>query len=276
MPASLDEVDTLIAKFGLLERDLRLTTGDDETARAHRAGRRHRALPHVQRHPRAAGARAGRRALAGGRRRGAVGGRLDALPALADRQPDGRAPQHRRQHAPVSDPAARAVAPHQAPRAADLEHGTGSADGPAHAGARRAARARAGGRAAVARAGRSAATRSRASSRACRSASGCPRPTSPRGARPTRSSTPPRWPSSTPTPATRPSRSSPGSARSPAATTSPRCTRSSTTRRPTRSSTPPVPSLRWRHVVAAVQAAAISHGRIQDVYEHAADVMQFA
>jgi len=36
------------------------------------------------------------------------------------------------------------------------------------------------------------------------------------------------------------------------------------------------PSLRWRHAVAAVQAAAISHGRIQDVYEHAADVMQFA
>ncbi len=66
------------------------------------------------------------------------------------------------------------------------------------------------------------------------------------------------------------------SARSPAATTSPRCTRSSTTRPPTRSSTPPVPSLRWRHAVAAVQAAAISHGRIQDVYEHAADVMQFA
>src|SRR6266404_613780 len=29
------------------------------------------------------------------------------------------------------------------------------------------------------------------------------------------------------------------------------------------------PSLRWRHLVAAVQAAAISHGRIQDVYEHA-------
>jgi hypothetical protein len=35
------------------------------------------------------------------------------------------------------------------------------------------------------------------------------------------------------------------------------------------------PSLRWRHLVAAVQAAAISHGRIQDVYEHAAEVMQF-
>jgi hypothetical protein len=35
------------------------------------------------------------------------------------------------------------------------------------------------------------------------------------------------------------------------------------------------PSLRWRHLVAAVQAAAISHGRIQDVYEHAADVMEF-
>jgi hypothetical protein len=35
------------------------------------------------------------------------------------------------------------------------------------------------------------------------------------------------------------------------------------------------PSLRWRHLVAAVQAAAISHGRIQDVYEHAAEVMAF-
>jgi len=35
------------------------------------------------------------------------------------------------------------------------------------------------------------------------------------------------------------------------------------------------PSLRWRHLVAAVQAAAISHGRIQDVYEHAAEVMDF-
>jgi hypothetical protein len=35
------------------------------------------------------------------------------------------------------------------------------------------------------------------------------------------------------------------------------------------------PSLRWRHLVAAVQAAAISHGRIQDVYAHAAEVMEF-
>ena len=35
------------------------------------------------------------------------------------------------------------------------------------------------------------------------------------------------------------------------------------------------PSLRWRHLVAAVQAAAISHGRIQDVYEHAGEVMHF-
>ena len=36
------------------------------------------------------------------------------------------------------------------------------------------------------------------------------------------------------------------------------------------------PSLRWRHLVAAVQAAAISHGRIQDVLTSTADVMQFA
>ena len=35
------------------------------------------------------------------------------------------------------------------------------------------------------------------------------------------------------------------------------------------------PSLRWQHLVAAVQAAAISHGRIQDIYEHAAEVMHF-
>jgi len=35
------------------------------------------------------------------------------------------------------------------------------------------------------------------------------------------------------------------------------------------------PSLRWRHLVAAVQACAISHGRIQDVFDHAAEVMHF-
>ena len=115
---------TLIAKFGLLERDLRLSTGRRRDGRPHRAGRRDRALPSVHRRPRAAGARARRRAVAGRRRRGALGGGLDALPALADRQPDGRAPEHRRQHAPVPDPPAGALAPHQAPGAADLEHGT--------------------------------------------------------------------------------------------------------------------------------------------------------
>jgi hypothetical protein len=35
------------------------------------------------------------------------------------------------------------------------------------------------------------------------------------------------------------------------------------------------PSLRGRHLVAAVQASAISHGRIQDVFDHAAEVMHF-
>ncbi len=38
---------------------------------------------------------------------------------------------------------------------------------------------------------------------------------------------------------------------------------------------PLVQFVRWRHLVAAVQAAAISHGRIQDVYEHAGEVMHF-
>lgn len=33
------------------------------------------------------------------------------------------------------------------------------------------------------------------------------------------------------------------------------------------------PALRWRHLVSAVQAAAISHGRIQEVYEDAAEVL---
>jgi hypothetical protein len=33
------------------------------------------------------------------------------------------------------------------------------------------------------------------------------------------------------------------------------------------------PSLRWWHLVSAVQAAAISHGRVQDVFEHAAELL---
>ena len=35
------------------------------------------------------------------------------------------------------------------------------------------------------------------------------------------------------------------------------------------------PSLRWHRLVAAVQAAAISHGRTQEVYEYAAGVLHF-
>ena len=35
------------------------------------------------------------------------------------------------------------------------------------------------------------------------------------------------------------------------------------------------PSLRWHHLVAAVQAAAISHGRTQEVYEYAAEMLHF-
>src|SRR5712691_4288764 len=35
------------------------------------------------------------------------------------------------------------------------------------------------------------------------------------------------------------------------------------------------PSLRWHHLVAAVQAAAISHGRTQEVYEYAAGMLHF-
>lgn len=35
------------------------------------------------------------------------------------------------------------------------------------------------------------------------------------------------------------------------------------------------PELRWKHLVSAVQAAAISHGRLQEVYEDAAEVIHF-
>src|SRR2546427_12605609 len=46
MPASLDDVDALIATFGLLEHDLRVATGDDEpaalTALADEIGRCHK------------------------------------------------------------------------------------------------------------------------------------------------------------------------------------------------------------------------------------------
>jgi hypothetical protein len=35
------------------------------------------------------------------------------------------------------------------------------------------------------------------------------------------------------------------------------------------------PSLRWKHLVSAVQAAAISHGRLQQVYDDAAEVIHF-
>jgi hypothetical protein len=35
------------------------------------------------------------------------------------------------------------------------------------------------------------------------------------------------------------------------------------------------PSLRWKHLVSAVQAAAISHGRLQEVYDNARGVIHF-
>ena len=35
------------------------------------------------------------------------------------------------------------------------------------------------------------------------------------------------------------------------------------------------PSLRWKHLVSAVQAAAISHGRLQEVYDNAREVIHF-
>ena len=35
------------------------------------------------------------------------------------------------------------------------------------------------------------------------------------------------------------------------------------------------PSLHWKHLVSAVQAAAISHGRLQEVYDNAREVIHF-
>ena len=204
-PATLADVDDLIRKHELLERDLRVLTGEDETAAvtalADEIGRAER----LRRDPGDAGARARRRRVARGGGRGALGGRLDALPPLADGQPDGRAHQYRRQHAAIPAAPARAVPPHQAAGAARLAHGTGGAHGAAHAGSGRPARARARRVPAVPHAGRAAGGDREPSSAASRSASGCPRAISPRGAPPTRSSRSPRWPSSTPISATRPS-----------------------------------------------------------------------
>src|SRR5438874_1457727 len=154
MPASLDDVDGLIAQFGLLERDLRFASGEDETASitalADAIGRcsKFSEVPGLL-------ARARRRPVAGGRRRGALRGRLDALLALADRQPDGRAHQHGRQHPALSAAAARAVAAHEAAGAPRVAHRTRGAHGPADAGPGRPARARARGGAAAAHTERS-------------------------------------------------------------------------------------------------------------------------
>ena len=68
---------------------------------------------------------AGRRAVAGRRRRGAVDRRRRPVPALADRQPDGRAPAHQRQPAALPDPARRLQHEEQAADPAAVAHRTG-------------------------------------------------------------------------------------------------------------------------------------------------------
>ena len=70
--------------------------------RHHRARGRDRALQRLERDSRDARAGSGRWHVARGGRREPLGRRLDAVPALADRQPDGRAHQHGRQYPAVS------------------------------------------------------------------------------------------------------------------------------------------------------------------------------
>ena len=101
------EVDGLIEEHGLLTRILRQRSGDDETAKIGELGEGHPRLQGLLGDPQADRAGAGRWAVAGRRRRGAVDRRRRTVPALADRQPDGRAPAHQRQPAALPDPARR-------------------------------------------------------------------------------------------------------------------------------------------------------------------------
>ena len=273
-PATLADVDELIRKHELLERDLRAQTGEDETAAitalADEIGRCQRPGGDS----RDARAGLGRRRVARGRRREPLGGRLDAVPALADGQPDGCAHQYGRQYPAVPAAPARALAAHQAAGAAGLAHGAGSADGSADAGTGAPARAGARGVAAVPHAGR-----------ADRRDRELHRP--PAGRRAVARGNLATWRSTDEVKqvaALAQQYADLGYAPESLITAMGKiaCRDNFTEMHAFKHHQATYeefyatrPSLRWRHLVAAVQAAAISHGRIQDVYDHAAEVMHF-
>ena len=119
-----------------------------------RARRSHPRLQDLPRDPQDDRPGAGRRPVAGRRRRGAVDRRGRPVPALAHRQPDGRAPAHQRQPAPLPAAARRLQHEEQAADAAAVAHRAGGevhpvphgADAPAgHGRGRRPAASLAGG-----------------------------------------------------------------------------------------------------------------------------------
>ena len=119
------EVDALIEEHGLLTRILRQRSGDDETAKIGELGEAIRGCKDYSEIPEADRPGAGRRAVAGRRRRGAVDRRRRPVPALADRQSDGRAPAHQRQPAPLPAPARRLQHEEQAADPAAVAHRAG-------------------------------------------------------------------------------------------------------------------------------------------------------
>ena len=119
------EVDGLIEEHGLLTRILRQRSGDDETAKIGELGEAIRGCKVYSEIPKADRPGAGRRPVAGRRRRGAVDRRGGPVPALADRQSDGRAPAHQRQPSALPDPARRLQHEEQAADAAAVAHRAG-------------------------------------------------------------------------------------------------------------------------------------------------------
>ncbi len=101
-PPVLRDIEPLLDEFELLTRPLGLHTSPDETAAIGRAGRGDHPMRHLRRDPEDAREGSRRGSVAPGHRRGPVdrGGR--PLHALAHRQPDGRAPAYGREPAPVS------------------------------------------------------------------------------------------------------------------------------------------------------------------------------
>ena len=117
------ELEALIDDNGLDDGRVDAAARGRRNRRHRRAGRDHRRGGRLQDRHRAARRGPGRRPVARRDRRGAVGGRRHAVPALAFGQPVRRPYPHRNQRPPLSDRPRRRRPAHQAAGAADLAAG---------------------------------------------------------------------------------------------------------------------------------------------------------